>query len=45
MLPYQILTSTIHEKKLKSRIKTVNLKYQLQGGMINSNYLMDHILL
>ena len=31
-------------KNIKSHIKTMNLKYQLQRGMTNSNYLMDHIL-
>ena len=28
---------------MKNCIKTINLKYQLQHGMINSNYLVDHI--
>ena len=28
----------------RSRTKTTNLRYQLQRGMINLNYLMDHIL-
>ena len=28
----------------KSRSKVINLKYQLQHGMENLNYLMDHIL-
>ena len=32
------------EKKLKSHIKRIILKYQLQHGMKNLNYLMDHIL-
>ena len=31
-------------KILKSHIRTINLKYQLQHGMKNLNYLMDHIL-
>ena len=44
MLTYQILVCTIHEKLEKSHIKTMNLKYQLQQGLINLNYLMDHIL-
>ena len=26
------------------KLKTMNLKYQLQHGMTNLNYLMDHIL-
>ena len=29
----------------KSQIKILNVKYQLQRGMINLNYLIDHILL
>ena len=28
----------------KSHSKVINLKYQLQHGMENLNYLMDHIL-
>ena len=39
MFPYQVLASTIHGK-----MKARNLKYQLHHGMINSNYLIDHIL-
>ena len=31
-------------KNLKSHTKSINLNYQIQGGMINLNYLMDHIL-
>ena len=27
----------------KNHTTTINLKYQLQHGMINLNYLMDHI--
>ena len=30
--------------KRKAHIITINLKYQLQHGMINLNYLMNHIL-
>ena len=41
ILHYQFLVSTIHGKIY---IKTINLKYQLQYGMINFNYLMDHSL-
>ena len=44
MLLYKILVLTIHGKILKSNIRTINLKYQLQHGMKNSNYLRDHIL-
>ena len=32
------------EKYNKSQAKTVNLKYLLQYGTTNLNYLMDHIL-
>ena len=39
MLLYQILANTIHGKMLKSYTKTINLKYQVQHGMINLNYL------
>ena len=31
-------------KNIKSLIKTINLKFRLQDGMKNLNYLMDHIL-
>ena len=31
-------------KNIKSHIRTINLKYQLQHGMKILNYLMDHIL-
>ena len=43
MLLYQILASTVHGK-IKSCTKGMNLIYQLQRGMINLNYLTDHIL-
>ena len=32
------------EKHKKNHTTTINLKYQLQHGTINSNYQMDHIL-
>ena len=32
------------EKYKKSHTKLMNLKYQLQHGIKNLNYLMDHIL-
>ena len=32
------------EKYKKSHTKLINLKYQLQHGIKNLNYLMDHIL-
>ena len=31
-------------KNIKKSYKIINLKYQLQHRMKNSNYLMDHIL-
>ena len=31
-------------KILKNHIRRIDLKYQLQHGMKNLNYLMDHIL-
>ena len=49
MLLYQTLTFTIH-REIKStishisHIKVLNLKYQLQHGIKNLNYLMDYIL-
>ena len=35
---------TLYGKILNSHIRTLNLKYQLEHGMNNLNYLMDHIL-
>ena len=32
------------KKHKKGHMKTINLKYQLQHGMKNLNYLMIHIL-
>ena len=40
VLLYQILVFTIHGKML---IIIINLRYQLQHGIMNFNYLMDHI--
>ena len=37
-LLYQILAFTIHKKMLKSHIKTINLKSQLQHGIKNLNF-------
>ena len=37
-------TFTIHGKIFKTSCKNTNLKYQLQHGMKNLNYLIDHIL-
>ena len=31
-------------KNIKNYTKAINLKYQLQRGMTNLNYLTDHIL-
>ena len=47
MLLYQILFYSIHGKIYiykKSNAKTINLKYQLQRGIMNLNCLTDHIL-
>ena len=41
MLLYQILASTIHGKTSTTYMKIINLKYQLQLGIMNLNYLMD----
>ena len=41
MLPYQISMITIQKK---GHIKTINLKYLLQHGMINLSYLADHTM-
>ena len=40
VLLYQILVFTILEKTEKAYTTIINLKYQLQHGMINLNYLM-----
>ena len=37
------LCITIHGRTWKSDVWTINLKYQLEHGMKNLNYLMDHI--
>ena len=42
ILLYQILALTIHG--IKSRIKIINIKYQLRYRMMSLNYLIDHIL-
>ena len=44
LLLYQILACSIYFLILKSCTKTINLKHQLEHGMINLNYLMGHIL-
>ena len=40
----QILVLTIHGKTEKAHTKIINLKYQLQHGMMNLNFQMDHIM-
>ena len=42
MLLCQILAHTIHEKKIKSLIRTTDWKYQLQNGM--KNLFFEYIL-
>ena len=44
MFLYQILAYTTQGKIQECNIRTINLKYLLQHGMKNFNYLMDHIL-
>ena len=44
LLLYQIVLFIIHGKTLKTHTTITNLKYQLQHGMMNFNYLMDPIL-
>ena len=47
MLLYQILASTIHEKKkvIQKHLQIIqNIKNQLQREMVKSNYLVAHIL-
>ena len=36
-LLYQILVFTIHRKTLKNHATTINVKYELQHGMMNMN--------
>ena len=43
-MPYIILVSAIHGKKLKSKKETINFQYQLQPGMLNTSCLIDHVL-
>ena len=44
MLFCQFLATTILEKNIKKSYRNINLKYQLQHGRINLNYLRGHIL-
>ena len=39
-----ILAFTIYGKIFKKHVRAINLKYHLQHGMKNLNYLMDHII-
>ena len=39
------LTFTLNEKIQKSHMRRINLKYQLQSGIKNFNYLMDYLIL
>ena len=41
---YQILAFFIHGKIFKNHIRILNSKHDLQHGMKNLDYLMDHIL-
>ena len=44
VLLYQILLFTTHGKTEKAHATIITLKYQLQHGMMNLNYLMDDVL-
>ena len=44
VLLYQILVFSIHRKTERAHIITINLKYQLQHGMMNLSYQIDYIL-
>ena len=44
MLLYQFLPYAINGKMEKIHAKMINLKNLLRNGMMNLNYLMDHIL-
>ena len=44
MLLYQILAYTVYGKIQKIKTKTIELKFHLQSGKINLNYLMGHNL-
>ena len=44
MLSYQILAFTRHGKIQISHTKIVNLRYQVQHGMLNLHYMLDHIM-
>ena len=40
----QVLAFTIHGRNKKANTIRINLKYELEHGMINLNYQVDHIL-
>ena len=42
--PAQVKAGNGRGKILNIHAKSINLKYQLQRGMKNSNYLIDHSL-
>ena len=44
MLLYQFLPYAINGKMEKIHANMINLKNLLRNGMMNLNYLMDHIL-
>ena len=44
MLHFQTFACITHRKILKNHTERINLKYQVQLGMKNLNYLMDHVL-
>ena len=39
-----MLAFTTHREILKSNIRIIDLKYQIQHGKKNLNYLMDNVL-
>ena len=44
MLHFQTFACITHRNNLKNHTERINLKYQVQLGMKNLNYLMDHVL-
>ena len=44
MLHFQTLACITHGKIFKNDTERINLKYQVQRGMKNLNYLMDLVL-
>ena len=43
-LLYQIVVFKIHGKRQENHTTTISLKYQLQHGMINLNYMINQQL-